>query len=536
MATSDEYAQWIVNNADKKGTPEFDIVTKAYQDSRTNQKTIQQQNQDMSWPEAVSSGFKRFAPSAVEVAKQTVEPLLHPIDTATGLKDIAIGAVSENASPEQSAKWEAVKDYYKNRYGTEKGFKEAIANDPAGVMTDVASIASGGLGIARGVTGKALTIPRASGALGKLQTLGEAVVNPVGGAIDATKTIVNAGVPSSIIGATTGVGKDVISELYSSGKTGGEKMAVALRNMRSSSPSEFKDLITDAREALTKLKKDRATAYESGMAGINADNTILDFPKVQSEIQSVMASHNRHGRPSSIESADVQTKINSLMDEYSNLPADQWHTASGLDWLKREIGEIAEKTDQGTGPRKIADEAYSSVRKQIAEQAPEYSKVMKDYENASELLHELQGTFSLGEKSRNDTAIRKLQQALRNNVNTNFGYRGELINELENAGATNMRPRIAGQAASSWTPRGLQGAMTGAVPLATVMTQNPSLLAAMPFQSPRLMGEGAVLAGQISRKAGEAGEKVGEYLPNVSIDSKTLAKYLYQMNQPKGEQ
>ena len=37
MATSDEYASWIVANADKKGTPDFDIVAKAYADSKGNQ-------------------------------------------------------------------------------------------------------------------------------------------------------------------------------------------------------------------------------------------------------------------------------------------------------------------------------------------------------------------------------------------------------------------------------------------------------------------------------------------------------------------
>ena len=31
MATADEYAAWIVQNADKKGTPEFDTVAQAYQ-------------------------------------------------------------------------------------------------------------------------------------------------------------------------------------------------------------------------------------------------------------------------------------------------------------------------------------------------------------------------------------------------------------------------------------------------------------------------------------------------------------------------
>lgn len=34
MATADEYAAWIVKNADKKGTPDFDIVAKAYQSAR----------------------------------------------------------------------------------------------------------------------------------------------------------------------------------------------------------------------------------------------------------------------------------------------------------------------------------------------------------------------------------------------------------------------------------------------------------------------------------------------------------------------
>lgn len=35
MATADEYAAWIVKNADKKGTPEFDTVAQAYQSARS---------------------------------------------------------------------------------------------------------------------------------------------------------------------------------------------------------------------------------------------------------------------------------------------------------------------------------------------------------------------------------------------------------------------------------------------------------------------------------------------------------------------
>jgi hypothetical protein len=39
MATADEYAAWIVKNADKKGTPAFDTVAAAYKDSMSNRPT-----------------------------------------------------------------------------------------------------------------------------------------------------------------------------------------------------------------------------------------------------------------------------------------------------------------------------------------------------------------------------------------------------------------------------------------------------------------------------------------------------------------
>lgn len=42
MATADEYAAWIVKNADKKGTPEFATVASAYQDARGGQSTAAQ--------------------------------------------------------------------------------------------------------------------------------------------------------------------------------------------------------------------------------------------------------------------------------------------------------------------------------------------------------------------------------------------------------------------------------------------------------------------------------------------------------------
>lgn len=56
MATADEYASWIVANADKKGTPEFETVAKAYQDARRQQVKPQDPTQGMSGPEKFFAG------------------------------------------------------------------------------------------------------------------------------------------------------------------------------------------------------------------------------------------------------------------------------------------------------------------------------------------------------------------------------------------------------------------------------------------------------------------------------------------------
>ena len=40
MASAEEYAQWIVNNADKKGTPEFNTVAKAYEEAKAEEPVV----------------------------------------------------------------------------------------------------------------------------------------------------------------------------------------------------------------------------------------------------------------------------------------------------------------------------------------------------------------------------------------------------------------------------------------------------------------------------------------------------------------
>lgn len=56
MATADEYAAWIVKNADKRGTPEFDTVAKAYELAKGEETTARTQQQLAPAPKAPSIG------------------------------------------------------------------------------------------------------------------------------------------------------------------------------------------------------------------------------------------------------------------------------------------------------------------------------------------------------------------------------------------------------------------------------------------------------------------------------------------------
>jgi len=107
--------------------------------------------------------------------------------------------------------------------------------------------------------------------------------------------------------------------------------------------------------------------------------------------------------------------------------------------------------------------------------------------------------LGLGKNAAAGTTLRKLQSTMRNNVNTNYGNRLEMLKTLD----PSLLPVLAGQALNTVTPRGLQGLGAGSVAAYGGLV-DPTLLAALPLQSPRLMGELALKSGQASRMLGGA--------------------------------
>lgn len=315
-------------------------------------------------------------------------------------------------------------------------------------------------------------------------------------------------VVKNVLGTTTGVGGNALSVAMQAGKNGDDAF---LQNMRGK--ADMTDVLSDAKAALGRMRIARGDEYRKGMSGVSSDKTVLDLTPVKDAVNKVKSMGTFKGQVIKKNAAGTVDEIAQQVDEWAKLNPGEFHTPEGLDALKQAIGDIRDATNFGTPARKAADSVYHAIKDQINKQAPTYAKTMKDYSDASDLISEIERSLVGGNKTSVDTAMRKLQSLMRNNVNTNYGNRLNLARELEQQGGASLLPSLAGQAMSSITPRGLQGAVASMTGLGG-LTVNPAFLATLPLQSPRLIGEAAYASGRLS---GKAGDLVGGLLSNPAI-------------------
>jgi hypothetical protein len=321
---------------------------------------------------------------------------------------------------------------------------------------------------------------------------------------------------SNTLGLSTGAGASSVQAAYQAGKSSDSSFLAHLRG-----DANMGDIVQQAKDALGNMRAARNADYKSGMIDVTSDRTVLDMNPIQKTLDSA-PSGMFNGK---VVNPDVVNKVQAIRDkvgEWASGDPEIFHTPEGMDQLKQAIGAIRETTQPGTAARTAADQVYNSVKNEIVKQAPAYAKVMSGYQEASDQLTEITKALSLGNKASADTSLRKLQSVMRNNVNTNYGNRAALVGQLEDQGGASIVPSLAGQALNSWTPRGLQGLADTGIGGAAMYLHSPTLAAALPFTSPRLVGEGSYLAGKMAGKAGGAASAIANKLPLTAEDLQRL--------------
>lgn len=515
----------------------------------------------MGYGEMLGQAVVNTPASAGRMVSGLYEAVTSPVQTVSGLMDAAAGGLQNvlpksvtnfinqfETNPEAAQRAmtaaNAVGGAMKERYGTLEGIKQTIATDPVGVVGDLSTLLTGAGMAVRGpamVAGAVATKLPAAGRVAstmsnvadKLSTAAN-VTNPINAMVKAP------GIAYDLAGALTkqglalktGVGTEPITQAVKAGKEGN---ATFIENMRGQVP--ITQVLDDAKSNLAKMNMDKQAEYRSGMVNIKNDKTQIDFTGIDQALTDAQKYSSYKGKVVNKGAADVLDEIKAKVDDWKKSDPAEFHTPEGIDKLKQSVYESIEKLpNEAKTAYSAGKEVYDAVKKEISTQAPEYSKVMKNYSEATEQIKEIERALSLGNKASADTAMRKLQSLMRNNVNTNYGQRLELAKQLESMGGNQLMPALAGQAMSEFTPRGLQRATTGPEAFLAYSAGGPALAAAdLAASSPRLVGEAAYKYGQMANALNKAKQPVTNItnkIPVTAQQAKLAALLAAQTNEP----
>tara|TARA_Y100000310_G_scaffold67277_1_gene62560 strand:- start:840 stop:2501 length:1662 start_codon:yes stop_codon:yes gene_type:complete len=524
------------------------------------------EGQELTWAEVGQQAISNVPESGQRFFTDIWNAVRHPIDTGGTLVDVAQGALrlmtgasgdsgvarargalnqawGDQEGDADVAKARAVGQFFADRYGTVAGFKRAMATDPVGVLGDFATLLTGGGALAArapGVAGKVGGVVQKAGHMidpvmlaGKgAQKVWQGVKNvpgvnlPIPGVRDVLATA---------SGTLTGTGPAPLVRGGGAGLAGGKRWERYVEGM--SAPAAMERVVGEFKSALGHLKKAASDSYRSTMGKVAEYSTPLPFDPINKAFREV-ADMGTYKGPNTGWTADVTPSTQKfiaeaaeIIDEWRLAPKADAHTPMGLDALKQRIWDAGEGLERGSAAAKARNNIYHAIKKHIIDNAPEYEKAMKDYERAKTLVADIEHSLKIGDKHMRDTSIRALTSIMRNNVNTNYGFRQTLAETLEKGGYPTLLDSIAGAAVSSPMPRGMQGATTALSGLAMGGAAAGDLLPwatllALPLTSPRLAGE---LAGRAGRGIGITRDIVRSRLGQKTVGSPGRRLGGYQM-------
>jgi hypothetical protein len=434
------------------------------------------------------------------VTKSAIDPLLAGAQMVTGGRGGVSDAVKRLAQESEVYEEANPASYISGRIG-------GAVLPAAGVARGIGAIPSfaranpyfqsAGVGA---VTG-AMT-PIETGATGS-QMYGQMGQNvATGGAIGTAIPVIGRGIQAAGgairrgLGVSTGAGEESIAQALRAGREGNQAF---LQNIKGEVSAE--NVLKQAKDALANMRSARSQEYQKGIQTTKENQVFLNFKPIREAFDETLGSLKSKGiggEEASKVGNETMKKVNEIkgiLNEWQKKPT--LHTAGGLDDLKQRLDDVYTEgmTDQA---KRILSNTRNAVKKTIVDQDANYAKTMANYEEALSLEREIERALSIGKKSAADTAIRKLQSLTRNNANTNYGYRLELAKALQEKGGQDLMPALAGQALSSYVPRGLAGQGAG-IGAGLTAFSNPMAAAVLPLTSPKLMGLGAYGVGRATR-------------------------------------
>jgi hypothetical protein len=105
---------------------------------------------------SVGKAISNIPSSAVEFGKGLVQPIIHPVDTLQGFKNLALGLLEKTGitgGTEHEQYADALGQYFLDRYGSLENLQRTFEQDPIGLAGDLEAVFSGGTGLAGRIPG-----------------------------------------------------------------------------------------------------------------------------------------------------------------------------------------------------------------------------------------------------------------------------------------------------------------------------------------------------------------------------------------------
>lgn len=462
--------------------------------------------ENLGWDDVAAKAVFNLAPSTARMVGDIWDAVSNPIDTATTLTQVIGGGVRQAlnqipgvdvSNPENEKKFDAVVDYFADKYGTTGGFKKALAEDPASILADISAVFTAGGTAAAKTLGTASKVGQIAEGVAtqaaKLDPLTALATTTVKGTQLAGKGVTKG------LAFTAGVGEDAIKQAYKAGKEGGEALDNFTTNLRNADTQSAVQILNDAQENLQALKQKRRDAYNEGMGKVSADKQRLPFDDIDAGLNGIR--DRWRTQKGIVKNESVKAVYDDMLKKVDEFKESGANSLADFDDLKQSLNSMWSK--HSNSPEAIAaiSEMTKTISNQIKKVSPEYAKTMKAYEDASDLLYQIQHSLSLGKKKPAEVSLKKLLSTMRNNVSTNYGQRYSLAEQLQDVGGKNIMSSLAGQELSSVMPKGLRGVTTagglGVLGMGGMLSAGaiPTLIAS----SPRFAGEAALAAGRTAR-------------------------------------
>lgn len=458
--------------------------------------------QPLRWSDVPGKAAQNIVPSAKAAALGMVEPFLSPMQTIETIGNLGKGALSKAKgamgyprAPEEEKTIDALGQFYKDRYGSEEGFKKALAEDPVGVAADLSTFVGGGgslLARAPGMAGKA----------GEALSAAGRAMNPINAAatVAAPAMIPAMAALNYPLSLKSGAPVPSLQRALKAGWKGSEPFK---EQISGGDPTE---IVNKAHDAVAAIAQKRREDYLAGMANVAGSSTPVDYTDINNALRKAAKDVTHGSKVYKREAGEMLRQLTKEIVDWQRTPSTpdvNYHNIEGVDKLKQLVGELRANARPGSPADAVATKVYNSIRDTLGKHDPNYLKVMEDYGDLSDQLKQLKTTLSVNPRASVDTTLRKLLLGDKQKD----GSKGKLLKELSKVDP-DIADMIAGHLLSSWVPTGFTGGIGAALSAAHGIgayagAADPvSAIAGAAASSPRILGNVNYGVGRLAHPGG----------------------------------